>query len=885
MVANRNESSYLTMLLPALLAVVGLAFFSTSPSVDWSYLIFVVPFLAFPLIAVLGQVYNGRRWWKVGLKEGGIIALSALLVALAVTIWLIGDYLSGALLFKGQEDNLLTWVTFDVLIQTEAGWSLDQSGCLPQDSFCFAGLTMGIWVDSITLMLLFVATFLCFLICWFSIGYMNTDSINEDRNHRFYAEFLLFSVGMFGMVLADNFLWLFIFWEVMGLCSYLLIGFYYWKPSAAAAAKKAFLTTRVGDVFLMLGLFILYRVYGSLSFEVIFDDPSTGIGGALVDVALLRFALLMMFIGAVGKSAQFPLHVWLPDAMEGPTPVSALIHAATMVNAGLYLVARMVPFFDVANGGMAGLADLAILIAWIGGITAFMAALIAFVQNDIKKVLAYSTMSQLAYIFTGLGAALWFLTMGADDEMHTIGLIVLGASLFHLFNHAMAKGMLFMASGSVIHEMHHAHHHAHDHGDIRIAPPPEGAPEALDNLIDYLKVHGLTARSFFQLMDLDSSRTLTVEEISNAFRACEITDVDSWDVEATVSAMDLNGDGEIDPDEFDKFLMDYLIAGRVGTAVPDDDFDPQDMRGMGGLAGRMPVTAIAMMLGSMSIIGIPLIGGFWSKEGIVGGVWEAVFAGGSMMAVPAILVLLTAGMTGFYMSRMWLMTFAGKHKSEYAGHVVEQTPWIRTPLVVLSVMTGLGGILLAMLGVGTFLAENGHLGFLDHHGHAINPFESLIGVLKHAFMPDHLEVAIVTYATILLSLVIGPFVAARLHGGELPATAKAHWLVAWLPKLSSKAGHSEIGDLAESGFADALHRRLYFDEAYEWLIDRTVMPFAAFAAWFDKNIIDGVVKLIERGSVSGSKRIRLLTTGNARDYILMTAVGALCIVLLLLGVA
>ena len=282
---------------------------------------------------------------------------------------------------------------------------------------------MGVWIDSITLMILFVATFLCFLICWFSLGYMNTDPINEDRNHRFYGEFVLFALGMFGMVLADNFLWLFIFWEVMGLCSYLLIGFYYWKDSAAYASKKAFLTTRVGDVFLMIGLFILYDIYGSLEFSVIFHDPSLD---GMVDSNKLFWALLMMFIGAVGKSAQFPLHVWLPDAMEGPTPVSALIHAATMVNAGLYLVARMVPFVDVGHHGVPGLEELGLIIAYVGGITAFMAAAIAFVQNDIKKVLAYSTMSQLAYIFTGLGSALWFYN---NDEHHAAVVVL---SLIHI---------------------------------------------------------------------------------------------------------------------------------------------------------------------------------------------------------------------------------------------------------------------------------------------------------------------------------------------------------------------------------------------------------------------------------------------------------------------
>ena len=379
-------------------------------ALESAFLIPLIPLLIFPIIAILGQVYNKEDWWKERFKEGGMIAIGSLAIALSLTVWLAIQFFTQG---TGDEDalrwNLFNWISFDVLGQTADGtWVTMQ-----QD----VALGVGIWVDPLSLMLLFVAAFLCFLICWFSLGYMNTDSINEDRNHRFYAEFVLFSAGMLGMVLADSFLWLFVFWEIMGLCSYLLIGFYYERPSAAYAAKKAFLTTRIGDVFLLIGLLILYDLYGSLDYAVIFGDPS--IGGT-VDAGMLKWAMLMMFIGAVGKSAQFPLHVWLPDAMEGPTPVSALIHAATMVNAGLYLVARMVPFFDVtAHGhGVEGLGDVAIIIAWTGGITACMAAMIAFVQNDIKKVLAYSTMSQLAYIFTGLGVSLWLFN---NDHHHAGG--------------------------------------------------------------------------------------------------------------------------------------------------------------------------------------------------------------------------------------------------------------------------------------------------------------------------------------------------------------------------------------------------------------------------------------------------------------------------------
>ena len=749
-----NEYKLLLPLLPALLVAPAL-FLMGVESYEAAFLIVLAPFLAFPVILVVGQVYNGNETWKHTLKEGGIIGLSALLVSLSVSVWIVIDYLAETHRF-GREavTTWFDWISFEVL---QPDYTLTETTRV---------IGVGVWIDSLTLMLLFVATFLCFLICWFSLGYMNTDPINENRNHRFYAEFLLFALGMFGMVLADNFLWLFVFWEIMGLCSYLLIGFYFWKESAAYAAKKAFLTTRVGDVFLMVGLLMLYDIYGSLEFSVIFDDPSLH---GHVDSNKLFMALLMLFIGAVGKSAQFPLHVWLPDAMEGPTPVSALIHAATMVNAGLYLVARMVPFVDVGHHGVAGLEDLGLIVAYIGGITAFMAASIAFVQNDIKKVLAYSTMSQLAYIFTGLGSALWFYNHGD----HHAAAFVFGASMFHLFNHAMAKGMLFMASGSVIHELHHAHDHLHHDGE-----------------------------------------------------------------------------------------------------KADHDFDPQDMRNMGGLASKMPVTATAMMFGSMSIIGIPLIGGFWSKEGIIAETWKACLEDEPLMFGPAILILLTAGMTGFYMSRMWFMTFAGEPKHEASRHVHETTPWIKEPLVILTIISALGGFALSLLGVIDYLsAESDSLAM---HG--------VLETLKHAFLPDDPNLRIVGWTTILLSLLIGPIIAARVHGGPLAEGERANPMVSWLVSASGRFGTQDVSEMADSSLSEALHNRLHFDDLYEWALDKTAMPLAAFAAWFDRNVIDGLVKQVESSSVLGSVQIRKVTTGRARDYILMTAVGALSIFALAWGV-
>ena len=758
---SKSETGLLAYIIP-FLAVVPVLYLLDWESHEASILIVAVPFMTFPVILIAGQIYNGTEYWKIKLKEGGILALGALGVSLSASLWLVYDYVDSLPNFYDQQSIIqwLEWVSFDLL---QSDYTLTSGTKI---------LGMGVWIDSITLMILLVATFLCFLICWFSLGYMNTDPINEDRNHRFYGEFVLFALGMFGMVLADNFLWLFIFWEVMGLCSYLLIGFYYWKDSAAYASKKAFLTTRVGDVFLMIGLFILYDIYGSLEFSVIFHDPSLD---GMVDSNKLFWALLMMFIGAVGKSAQFPLHVWLPDAMEGPTPVSALIHAATMVNAGLYLVARMVPFVDVGHHGVAGLEELGLIIAYVGGITAFMAAAIAFVQNDIKKVLAYSTMSQLAYIFTGLGSALWFYN---NDEHHA-AVVVFGASMFHLFNHAMAKGMLFMASGSVIHEVHHAHDHLH-HGDH------------------------------------------------------------------------------------------------------DDHFDPQDMRNMGGLASKMPVTATAMMFGSMSIIGIPLIGGFWSKEGIIAETWLAALEHEPLMFGPAILVLLTAGMTGFYMSRMWFMTFAGEPKSEVVNHVHEETPWIKMPLVTLTIVTAFGGFAFALLGATDYLSSaydySGHLKL-----HESTLISSIIGELEHAFLPEKMNLRIIGWITIFLSFIVGPVFAARIHGGNLAKGETATPLVSWLVSLSSKFGSQDVTSLAESELSVALQNRLYFDDLYEGILAKTVIPFSEFAAWFDRKVIDGMIKQVESKSVIGSLQVRNLTTGSARDYILMATIGMLSIIALLWG--
>jgi NADH-quinone oxidoreductase subunit L len=279
---------------------------------------------------------------------------------------------------------------------------------------------VGLRADGLTAIMLVTVTFIGTLIALFAAGYMHGD----EGYPRFFAEVSLFIFSMTGLVLADNFILLYSFWEGVGLCSYLLIGFWFTKPSAAAAARKAFLVTRLGDVGFLLGIFLLWYLNDphSIDFAAIFRDPLK------YDHSMLVLACLLLFCGAVGKSAQFPLHVWLPDAMEGPTPVSALIHAATMVTAGVYLVARCTSLFEQAP-------EAQLVVAIIGCFTALLGALIALTQNDLKRVLAYSTVSQLGYMFLGLGC----------------GTVVGG--ILHLFTHAFFKALLFLAAGSVMHAM------------------------------------------------------------------------------------------------------------------------------------------------------------------------------------------------------------------------------------------------------------------------------------------------------------------------------------------------------------------------------------------------------------------------------------------------
>ena len=288
------------------------------------------------------------------------------------------------------------------------------------------------YVDNLTAVMLLVVTGVGFLIHLYSAGYMHDD----PGYPRYFGYLNLFVFSMTMLVLAGNFLLLYVFWEAVGLCSYLLIGFWYTRDSAANAGKKAFIVNRVGDFGFGLGIMWLWAALGTLDYVAVFKGAETLAPATATGIALL------LFMGACGKSAQLPLHTWLPDAMEGPTPVSALIHAATMVTAGVYMVARSHALFERSGSALE-------VVAWVGTATAVFAATIGLVQTDIKKVLAYSTVSQLGYMFIGVGVGAY------------------AAGIFHLMTHAFFKALLFLGSGAVIHAMHHAYHATRSHEDAQ----------------------------------------------------------------------------------------------------------------------------------------------------------------------------------------------------------------------------------------------------------------------------------------------------------------------------------------------------------------------------------------------------------------------------------
>ncbi len=371
---------------------------------------------------------------------------AALIVLLPVIAFVLTLFL-GKKLYSGGALLPIAAIAGSFIISVGIFFEIFPNDGMVQQSFpWFAGMNIGILIDPLAIVMLMMVTFVSLLIHIYAVGYMSHDPARP----RYFAETSLFTAAMLSVVLSDNILQFFISWELVGLCSFLLIGFWYHKPSAAAAAKKAFLVTRVGDVLFLAGIVLLYvnmkllvdngtLVIESRSFILQFKTMFEAI--PLIDGTQLTYITLLFFGGAIGKSGQFPLHGWLPDAMEGPTTVSALIHAATMVTAGVYLVARTFPMFVATPSTIStGVPDSLLIVTYVGGFTALFAATMGLVMNDIKRVLAYSTVSQLGYMMLALGTA------GT-----VLGAKAVGISMFHLISHAFFKALLFLCAGSVIH--------------------------------------------------------------------------------------------------------------------------------------------------------------------------------------------------------------------------------------------------------------------------------------------------------------------------------------------------------------------------------------------------------------------------------------------------
>ncbi len=578
----------------------------------------------------------------------------------------------------------------------EAGYAVTLWTWIPATGFT---ADMGFYVDALTACLLIVVTTIGMLVHIYSIGYM----AHDEGKWRFFAYLNLFMFSMLLLVLADNLLLVFAGWELVGLCSYLLIGFWFPRRSAAEAAKKAFLVNRVGDMGFALGIMAVWTQLGTLNLQKVFEAF-----GQVPHEWQIAIALLL-FCGAVGKSAQFPLHVWLPDAMEGPTPVSALIHAATMVNAGVYLIARCNPIFGSAPEVMA-------IVAAIGIFTAIMAASIAFTQTDIKRVLAYSTLSQLGYMFASLGVGAWT------------------AAIFHLMSHGFFKGLLFLGSGSVIHAV----------------------------------------------------------------------------------------DGE------------------------------QDMRKMGGLAKKIPITYATMLIASLAISGVPPLAGFFSKDEILSGAFKNGF-----LWVWAI-GFVVAGMTAFYMFRLMGMTFWGDSRvdPEVEHHVHESPPSMTRPLMLLAIPAVFLGLVVG------FPPETGLL-----HQWLGPVFEQTIvasGRTEAAYSLFGVDGALAIVTTALVAGAL--LVAWRLFGISIPSIG-----------LRADPRPDRVRQLSAQPTMAALYRgssnKWWFDDLNNLLFVVWGGRLAAAVFWFDRTIVDGTVNGIGVVTEAAGAQLRRVQTGRVQNYALGIALG------------
>jgi NADH-quinone oxidoreductase subunit L len=720
--------------------------------------------LVLPVVGVLFNGLVGRRFVEADPKTGekwsgwfaSVIALTAFLIAVLLFFSLLGNA------FEAETVTLFDWFR------------------VPSAGF---HIPWAIQVDTLSVTMMLVVTGVGSLIHIYAIGYMHGD----PNFSRFFAYLNLFLFFMLILVSGSSYLMLFVGWEGVGLCSYLLIGFWFDRvdetghPMNATAGRKAFVANRVGDLAMILAMILLFWTFGSLEFDTVFNSAvelfeeghqvefgmfSASLGSVLTAVT----ALFLM--GAAGKSAQIPLHVWLPDAMAGPTPVSALIHAATMVTSGIYLIVRSNVLFEIVRESgelLFNLISSPDLVAYIGAITALFAGLIAFTQFDIKKVLAYSTVSQLGFMVAAAG-------MGAYV-----------AAMFHLITHAFFKGLLFLSSGSVIHGMEHGHHHI-SHGDDH----------------------------------------------------------------------------------------------------HDDDFDPQDMRNMGGLRHKMNTTFIVYTIGALALAGIVPLAGFWSKD-------EILAHGGEHNFGVYLLLTIAAFCTAFYMGRQLQMVFFGKPRHAAAEHAQESPPVMTVPLWILAGLSAVGGFLLNLPFLSESLAQ-------ANHDHPSGIFLALEGWLEHSIEAFHLtEEGVVhlphtpvVFSPIVAGLstllaVIALLLAFRLVYRDKPQTADERdplesipfaWrFFAALPlDTFYMKGVIPVFNRTSAWLGHTLDGTIWHDFVHDNLIRDMFIGFARFAAdVLDTLGVDGLVN----GSGQVARRlanlIRVSQTGYARNYALSVFLGAVAL--------
>jgi NADH-quinone oxidoreductase subunit L len=659
-------------------------------------LLFISPIL-FPLLGLLINAVLGKR---LGEKAIGFIASAAVVASFLVSLYLFIQM--GALPAEeraafGAIDLGIPWI---------------QVGKL--------NVAFGFLIDQLSVTMMLIVTGVGALIHIYSIGYMHGD----PRFQRFFVYLNLFIASMLVLVMGNSFLLMFVGWELVGLCSYLLIGFWFNNVRNAEAGRKAFVVNRIGDVGFVLGILLIFVTFGSLNYADVF--PQVAAMSALNSPVIVAITLLL-FVGAAGKSAQIPLFVWLPDAMVGPTPVSALIHAATMVTAGIYMMTRSHVLYTAAP-------DTQTVVAVAGGLTALVAGSIALTQFDIKKVLAYSTISQLGFMVAAAG----------------LGAYVAG--IFHLATHAFFKALLFLAAGSIIHGMEHlAKHSSH--------------------------------------------------------------------ASAGAAAREHGSKGEEHP------------ASNPKSAIQNPkSIDPQDMRNMGGLRQKMPVTFWTFLIGGLALAGVPPLAGFFSKDEIVG---DALAHNPLVFALLAV----TAVFTAFYVGRQLVMVFFGQPRTEDAEHAAESGSLMTIPLIVLAVFAAIAGLLNFPGGA---LAQ--WLGPVLGEGEAA-PFNVLVAGLFAVLAFGALALAWVVYRN---------------------AFAKAD-----SPDPLERMG----------GLYTFLKRAWYIDALYQAVIVKGFYALSSFLSRvFDIGGIDGVVNGIGVLVRDASAWLRRAQTGFVRSYGLMMLLGVVVVV-------